>query len=112
MPVNAIWSIGSTELVEWLGAKDELTGAFLNNLVITMDITDEAGDVVSGGDDLPLANVAGSNGNYKGSIPNTVTAAFGVGDQFTATITAKSSGDEFRGVRKITRVAECQGPTS
>ncbi len=112
MPVNAIWSIGSTELVEWLGAKDELTDAFLNDLTITMKITDDAGADVPGGENLPLAFVVGSNGDYKGVIPDAVTALFAVGKQFTATITAVSAGNGFKGVRKITRVAEFQGPTS
>lgn len=112
MPVNAIWGIGSTALVEWLGAKDELTNSFLNDLTITLDMTDDAGAAVPGGTALPIPHIAGSNGDYKGSIPTAVTDILEQGRQYTATITAKAPADAFRGIRKITRVAECLGPTS
>lgn len=72
-------AIGNDNRVWLYGLLDTTTGTYVNNAVLTFNVTDPTGAVVASG--ITMNYVAGSNGNYIGILPaSTVLVA---GTQYT-----------------------------
>ncbi len=87
--------VSNTNLLEVIGLKDAVTGAFINGATVTATIKDKAGAVVLGQTfPVTLAFVSGSNGDYRATL---VKALLLVDDtEYIAEITATdTAGDGF-----------------
>lgn len=64
---------------------------YINDATITYAVKDSAGATVSGGTGT-LSYVTGSNGDYKGTIPDSVTSLLTENALYDVVITARESG--------------------
>jgi len=53
--------------------KDQVLGTYINDATITATLYDSSGNEVSGAIDISIPYVTGTDGDYAGEIPNTVT---------------------------------------
>lgn len=83
-------AIGSDNLVRLDALNNASTGAYVNNATVTFTLRDSGGNVVGSLQNVPMAYVAGSNGRYEGTIPNSVSSSLTVNGQYTIEITATS----------------------
>jgi len=100
------WWIDTDNVVQLAGLRDVVTNEYVNDATVTASLTDDNGSVVEGAQSLPLVYQNGSDGNYVGHVPHTVSLE--AGRQYTLTITATGAG--FQLVTKITRRAAFKGP--
>lgn len=79
--------IDNDTILDLDGLKNELTGAFVNDATVTVTLTNSAG-VAVGGEVWPktLAYVAGSEGSYRATLPDTLSLTNG--GRYEAAITA------------------------
>ncbi len=61
-------------------------GAYLNAATVTVTLKDEAGNAVTGAENVTMDYVSGSNGEYLGKLPHTI--ALVDNDQYIAEVTA------------------------
>lgn len=74
-------------LLEVLGLKDEAAGSFLNGATVAVTVADLKGNQVSGETwPLVMAFVAGSNGDYRATLKESL--GFASGQEYVADITA------------------------
>lgn len=74
MAEQKYWFIDSDNYVKLIGLRDAKTLAYDNAATVTMTLYKESDDVaVTGVIDLVLAYVAASDGDYEGTIPDTIT---------------------------------------
>lgn len=74
-------------LLEVIGLKDEAAGQFLNDKTVTVTVTDVKGAQVAGETwPLAMAFVAGSNGDYRATLKETL--GFTAGKEYLADIVA------------------------
>jgi hypothetical protein len=100
------WWIDTDNCVQITGLKDVVTDQYVNDATVTGVLTDKNGNTVTGAGSLSFEYISGSNGNYAGEIPSTVTLT--EGEQYTLTITAMGGG--FKLTVKITRRSAYKGP--
>ncbi len=82
---------GNPNLLELIGFDDQITGAFINDAVVTGTIVDQEGADVGGvAWPLSMAYVTGSDGDYRATVPP--EAEFIAGDCYIAEVTATDSG--------------------
>jgi hypothetical protein len=67
--------VGNDNLIELIGAQDEVTGSYLNLASCTFSVCDEAGVVIA--ENIPMSYVDLSNGRYLGTLQSTVSLATG-----------------------------------
>ena len=70
--------------------KDEVTDSYINDAVITATLYDSSDVEVSGAVDISIPYVTGTDGDYAGEIPYTVTLTEGA--YYTAIVTVTGSG--------------------
>ena len=79
--------LGNNSVIDVAGLRDEATGGFINNATVSVTLLDQAGEQVDGADwPLALDFLAGSNGNYRATLPYTL--AVGAGERYVARIVA------------------------
>lgn len=89
--------IGCDATVKYEGARDAVSGSYLNSLTVAYELQELPaagsvdGTVVSGGTGS-LAYVAASDGNYRGVIDGAVTALLDEGTTYQVKITATGGG--------------------
>lgn len=91
MPVKVtLWPRNNTVL-ELGGLHDVITDDYINGATTTCTVKDSNGDVVSGGNEIAMAYITGSDGGYRGEI---LYSTFNppIGTQYTAEITAIAGG--------------------
>lgn len=68
--------VGNDMVVEVRGLEDEITGENIDDASVTCTLIDAEGDQVSGQSwPMTMANVAGSAGAYRGTLPRTIGIA-------------------------------------
>ncbi len=86
--------IGCTIVVEYTGAQDAVTGAYLNSGTVTYSLQTVSGTVVASGS---LAYEAASDGDYRGTIAAATTAGLTAGVRYILVLTfAQSSYGDVR----------------
>ena len=70
-------AIGSDNLVELEGLKNEQTGAYVNTATVSMVLRNAALELISGEEAISLGYVLESNGDYKGTLPSSLTLTSG-----------------------------------
>jgi len=91
-----------TDNIVWVrGLKDQVTGSYVNDATITATLYDKDDQVVSGAENLPVPYVNGSDGDYAGAIPHTVSLT--AGEAYTVKVTV-TKGD-YQTVYKLKRNA-------
>jgi len=78
------------QVIEVLGLKNNVSGAFLNAATVTATLKDAAGQNVTGLTNLTLAYVAASSGDYRGQVEQTFDPA--VGGSYTLHIDGSEAG--------------------
>lgn len=89
--MSHILYVDNTGYIQLQGYKNGLTNEYINDAVVTVEITNQKGDLITGL--LPVINMnyeVGSNGNYSASISE--NAEFNSNDILNAKVTAISSG--------------------
>jgi hypothetical protein len=76
----------SDNLLEVTGLKNAASGNFVNNATVTANIVDSDGNAVTNATNISLSYISGSNGNYRGTIPD--TADIDRSAEYVAQITA------------------------
>lgn len=90
MPHKVIY-IENDNLLQLNGLKNEATGAYVNDAVVTGRLKDETGADVSGQSwPVTLQYVAASNGNYRVTLEETLSLV--VGKKYVAEVTAVGNG--------------------
>jgi len=82
--------IGCSEQVQMLGLTNQATGAVINNAVITATVFDADNNQIY---QTTLLST-GSDGNYSGTIPATITQAMQAGGSYTVTVVSTVSGTQ------------------
>lgn len=79
--------VGSDNVIEVAGLQNELSGAFLNSVTVTVTLKDAAGSNVTG-DSWPktMTYLTGSNGVYRATLGYALSLTAGI--RYTATIAA------------------------
>lgn len=86
-------------LLSVTGLRNAATAAYLNSATVTATLVDALGVTVTGQSfPLTLAYVASSNGNYRGTLEDTLNTI--VGDILTAQVTA-DAGPALRGYWEV-----------
>lgn len=67
---NAHLYIGNSNLVEVIGLRNAITRAYINDATASFSVT-RNGNPISGGSDVPMSYVNGSNGRYVGVLADT-----------------------------------------
>lgn len=70
-------SIGCDNLVRVDNLTNEVTGSYVNTATLAMTVRDSSLAAVTGGTSIAMAYVAGSNGRYHGTVPNTLILTAG-----------------------------------
>ena len=76
--------------IRYRGLKDCVADTYINNAVITATLYDSNDVVVPGAEDVSIAYVAGTDGDYAGEIPYTVTLTEDA--YYTIVVTITGSG--------------------
>lgn len=97
---NEFWAIGSDILVKHT-VRNESTLRYIIDATVTATLKDSADADVSGAVGLTGTYLAGSDGEYHITIPDTITLTDGA--QYTLEIT--TVGDSLTRIDKITRTA-------
>lgn len=85
---NQLYRTGHS-VVRWTGAINDLTGAYLNSATVTARLYDE--DDAAVGSAVTLDYVAASNGDYAGTVLDTVVqGGFAVGDPYKIVLSLTS----------------------
>jgi len=88
------------------GLKDCVTEEYINDAVITATLYDADDSPVSGAEDMSISYITGTDGDYAGEIPHTVTLVENA--YYTVKITITGSG--YQTVYKIKTRATYKGP--
>lgn len=83
-------SIGSDNLVEVDGLKNEKTDQYVNDATITMVLRDSAMEIISGEEALSFSYVQSSDGRYYGTLPNSIVLTSG--SRYFLELTCTSEG--------------------
>lgn len=83
-PTSNYIYVSSDNLVQFKGAVNALTGAYLNAAVVACNLYDSGGALVPGASGITMTYQPGTNGNYAGVIPSTVALVDGA--QYTVEI--------------------------
>lgn len=83
--------IGCDMVVQYTGARDAISGAYLNSGTCTYALLDADGNGVAGGSGS-LSYVAASDGIYRGVIDGAVTALLTEGETYTVRFTFTGGG--------------------
>lgn len=76
MKVETVY-IGNTHLIDLTGLTSEVDDTPINDATVLASLLTAAGDAVSGATDIAMSYVTGSNGNYRGVLPETVDLSQG-----------------------------------
>jgi len=93
MVVNATKLVlynSNDQVVEVIGLKNNISGAYLNAAVVTATLKDPAGANVTGLTALPLTYVPASSGDYRGQVEETFNPT--MRDGYTLHIDASEGG--------------------
>ena len=90
--------VGEDNLVQWLGMTSSVDGSYINDATVAGVLKRQSGEIVADG--ITLAYVAGSNGDYRGEIDQSITLVHNA--RYTLELSAESQSRE--GFRRI----ECQ----
>ncbi len=82
----------NTQPIEVQGLQDKISGSYLNGASVTATLLDDRGNPDPVLNNLPMAYLTDTNGNYLGIVPDTFSAALGSG--YTLQITANQSGTQ------------------
>ena len=93
--------ITTDNVIHVRGLKDVVTGEYINDATITATLYTSGDAEVAGADDIAVAYIEGTLGDYAGQIPDTITLTDG--DEYYALITI--SGEGFITTVKVTRDA-------
>lgn len=93
--------ITTDNVVHVRGLKDMVTGVYINDATITATLYTDADVAVAGADGISVAYVTGTDGDYAGQIPDTITITDGSEYYVEVTIT----GNTFVTTVRITRDA-------
>jgi hypothetical protein len=104
MPV-AIY-VGSDNRIELTGLRDPDDDSYVNDATVTALLKDSADANTISGSSITLTYVTGSDGNYRGSMPNTVSLTDGT--SYYVHVSASSSGRDVL-VRKLCKAEYYQG---
>ncbi len=88
MAIDQVIFIANDNLIQVIGLKDSTTGAFQNSATVTANIFDKDDALIDG--PIAMAYLAASNGNYQGTIEDTV--AFVKNVLYTAKIDVDAGG--------------------
>jgi hypothetical protein len=69
----------NTQLVQIAGLQDQVTGDYLNGATVTATLINFQGNADPVLNQIPMAYVAATNGNYEGIVPDTFNAPIGSG---------------------------------
>lgn len=87
--------VGNDMLLTVSGLKAQTTGNWINNATVTCTLLDAAGDQIPGATwPLTLSYVAGTNGNYRVVLPDTLSLV--AGEALRCHVTA-DAGDGLKG---------------
>jgi hypothetical protein len=93
--------IGSTNVVELTGLRDEVTDTYPTDATVVLDLLTTRADAVPGATGIPLAHVGGTSGAgsiYRGFVPHTVALVPG---PYVERITATDAGGNVRVFRQL-----------
>lgn len=77
--------IDSDAMVEVANLQDAASGAYVNDATVTADLIDADGEVLA--NDVALNYVAGSDGRYRGYLPNEATGQLDANEQARLVVT-------------------------
>ena len=92
-----LW-IGSDNSVSVTGLTNEVTGAYINDATATFTLCDQNGTNLV--EDEPMPYVAGSNGNYRGIITDTISVSCGRDELYCVKVTI-DAGPSYRDYREM-----------
>jgi hypothetical protein len=78
----------STNVIELIGLKDEVTGSYIDDATVTVALLDSTGTPVAGASAITMNHVTGTTGKhttYRGTVANTVDLS---GTTYTAKVVA------------------------
>jgi hypothetical protein len=104
-PALKHWWIGCDIDIYLLWFKDTRDDDFVNNGTVVATLYDSDGDSVAGAVALPMTYITDSDGKYRGSITDTVSAGLTAEAEYYLEVTGTdSSGNKFVG--RLTRTAQ------
>lgn len=103
MSDTRLW-IGADNLVEYLDAVRNSDGAAITDATVTAQLVDVAGTAI--GDLVTLDHVSG--GDYRGTLPDAVTATLREGATYVVQITF-NGGEGLQDYRELERTAAYRG---
>ena len=80
----------NSQLIEIQGLQDVVSGSYLNGASVSATLLDDRGNPDPVLNNIPMAYLTATNGNYEGIVPDTFSAALGSG--YMLLITAGQSG--------------------
>ena len=98
--------VGSDNRIELTGLRDPDDDSYVNDATVTALLKDDTDTTTVTSSSITLDYVAASNGNYRGSIPSTVTLVDGT--SYYVRITASSSGRDVL-IRKLCKAEYYEG---
>jgi hypothetical protein len=88
--------IGEDNVVEWLRLRNNITEAYVNTATVRATLKDSTGEIIAGAWAVVLSYVAGSNGDYRGTISAAATSGLTDGGTYYLEVTATGDGTGFR----------------
>lgn len=82
--------IGNTNDVQIVGLQNNDDDSFINDATCVLELLDSSGNGVSGATNISMDYVAGSDGNYEGAIPHSVSLTEDA--EYTIHVTATKEG--------------------
>lgn len=108
MQIQAQLLIGNDQLINVIGAQDAVTEFYLNAATVTARVTDLDGNDVAGQSwPTPLAYLAGTDGNYQGTLEDGMVLT--AGQSYLIKVTIDNGGDEI-GYWQFPRIARYRIP--
>ena len=103
--MDCVW-LETDNVIRVRGLKDEVSGSYINDAVITATLYDSSDVEVPGAANISIPYVAGTDGDYAGEIPSTVSLTEGASYTTKVTIT----GNGYKTTYTIVRRAKYKGP--
>lgn len=108
MTVPRIIYIDNDNDVLWRGMIRDATGEFINDATVTMSLfapgdDPDTDDPITGADDVVMTYQTGSNGDYLGVLPNSLTLTAGTGYKLRVTATGTYHGQRTLDVTALER---------
>lgn len=105
MAVEAHLFLGNDTSVELIGLNRSDTDAYVNDATVTFTLKDSNGTAVTGAENISMSYVSSSNGQYRGTLQDTVTLTNG--GTYYLEVTATGAG--FKGFWRFECLARYRG---